>query len=47
MDNTMKLTYEQTREIYNDFYSDMYTVNERYDLVKEINEVLRRRNFNN
>ncbi len=41
----MKELIETLKQIDNDFYKGIYTVGERYDLVKELNEVLKRKHF--
>lgn len=33
------------QEIDNDFYKGVYTMGERYDLTKEINQILKDKNF--
>ena len=43
----MKELIETLKQIDNDFYKGIYTVGERYDLVKELNEVLKRKHFIN
>jgi hypothetical protein len=43
----MKELIETLKEINNDFYKGIYTTGERYDLVKELNEVLKRKHFIN
>ena len=43
----MKELIETLKEIDNDFYKGIYTMGERYDLVKELNEVLKRKHFTN
>lgn len=43
----MKELIETLKEIENDFYKGIYTTSERYDLVKELNEVLKRKQFIN
>ena len=35
------------KEIDKDFYTGIYTVGERYDLIKDINEVLKAKHFIN
>ena len=41
----MKNLIELLQEIDNDFYKGGYTVGERYDLIKSINEVLTNKKF--
>tara|TARA_R110002111_G_C5884922_1_gene362709 strand:- start:559 stop:690 length:132 start_codon:yes stop_codon:yes gene_type:complete len=41
----MKELLEVLTEIDNDFYQGVYTVGERHDLIKEINQVLRKKHF--
>ena len=43
----MKELIETLKQIDNDFYKGIYTTEERYDLVKELNEVLKRKHFTN
>lgn len=43
----MKELIETLKQIDNDFYKGIYTVGERYDLVKELNEVLKTKHFIN
>ena len=43
----MKDLIELLKEIDNDFYKGVYTVGERYDLIKGINEVLKNKQFIN
>ena len=45
--NKMKELIETLKQIDSDFYKGIYTVGERYDLVKELNEVLKRKHFIN
>jgi len=41
----MKELIETLKQIDNDFYKGVYTVGERYDLIKEINQVLTNKKF--
>ena len=41
----MKELIETLKKIDNDFYKGIYTVGERYDLIKEINQVLTNKKF--
>ena len=41
----MKELITLLQEIDNDFYKGVYTVGERYDLIKEINQVLTKQKF--
>ena len=41
----MKELIELLQEIDNDFFKGVYTVGERYDLIKEINKVLTDKKF--
>jgi len=43
----MEALIETLKQIDNDFYKGIYTTGERYDLVKELNEVLKRKHFIN
>ncbi len=41
----MKQLLEVLKQIDDDFYKGIYTVGERYDLIKDINEVLTNKKF--
>ena len=41
----MKELIETLQEIDNDFYKGIYSMGERYDLIKAINEVLKNQQF--
>jgi len=41
----MRELIETLKQIDNDFYKGIYTVGERYDLVAELTEVLKKQNF--
>ncbi len=41
----MKELITLLQEIDNDFYKGVYTAGERYDLIKEINQVLTKQKF--
>jgi len=41
----MKELIETLQEIDNDFYKGIYSMGERYDLIKAINEVLKNQKF--
>ena len=41
----MKELIETLKQIDIDFYKGMYTVGEKYDLIKEINQVLTNKKF--
>ena len=43
----MKDLIETLKQIDNDYYKGVYTTGERYDLIKELNEVLKRKHFIN
>ena len=43
----MKELIETLKQIDKDFYKGIYTMGEKYDLVKELNEVLKRKHFIN
>jgi protoheme ferro-lyase len=43
----MKDLIETLKQIDNDYYKGVYTTGERYDLIKELNEVLKRNHFIN
>lgn len=43
----MENLIETLKEIDKDFYKGVYSTGERYDLIKEITEVLKRKHFIN
>ena len=42
----MKELIKTLKQIDNDFYNGIYTIGEMYDLVNELNEVIKRKQLN-